>query len=152
MRDIFNKKIGMFVSGLFRNCDNIDMLFNFIYPMSPPIHFYLSTENNGIYRTIARKNPISTIMVDNSVHPFDKNKVKWLPPSKPEMIPNTIEMFYKKKNLLKFVDRYDIIIQMRPDLVSLNGKLIDLIYQMYQTYDDNTLYTTKLYSSVGITD
>jgi len=68
------------------------------------------------------------------------------------MIQNTIEMFFKKYTFPKYLNNYDVVIHMRPDLISFDKNLIDLIYDMFINYDTNTLYSPILYGSLGISD
>lgn len=152
MKDVFNKRIGLFVSGLFRECDNISTLLDFVYPLPINIHYYLSTQNPSIYRSLARCSTTKSLIVDNSHHPFDTKRIKFLPISKPDMVRNTIEMFYKKKVLLKYLNNYDVVINMRPDLVSFDKNLIELIHIMFKNYNNDTLYTPITYGSLGIAD
>jgi hypothetical protein len=152
MKDIFNKKIGLFVSGLFHECDNVNTLLNFVHPLSFDVHYYLSTQDPSIYRSLINHSTTKSLIVDNSHHPFDVSRIKFLPKAKPDMVRNTIEMFYKKKVLMKYLNNYDIVVHTRPDLVSFDKKLIDLIYDMLTHYSDDILYTPIEYSSLGITD
>ena len=152
MKDIFNKKIGLCVGGLYRECDDVNALLNFVHPMQLDTHYYLTSQNPSIYKILVRNNLTKSLKIDNTLHPFDIGKLKHIPISKPEMVRNTMEMFYKKKTFLKYLNDYDIIINMRPDLVSFDKKLIDLVYDMLKNYDDATLYTPIMYGSLGITD
>lgn len=152
MKDLFNKNIGLLVSGLHRNCDNIGDLHNFVYPLRQPIHYYMSSENNDIHRKLALHPLTKSIVINNSSHTLFFPVAKYLPPAKNTFIHNTTEMFYKKTQLIKYLTNYDIVINIRPDLVTLNQHLIDLILSIFKKYDENTLYTSKIYDSVGIAD
>ena len=152
MKDLFNKKIGIFVSGLHRPCDGVEILQKNIYPMSEDVHCYISTNEPTIYRDYMRLIPPKTIIIDNAQHTYDTSKIKYKQQSKPELIGNTIEMFYKRSQLVGKLDSYDIIVHTRPDLVSLDKRIIDLIYDTYCNYDEGTIYTPIVYGSQGIAD
>jgi hypothetical protein len=152
MKDAFNKRIGVCVSGLYRECDNINALWDFILPMEVEVNYYLSTLEPSIYRTLVRHRNTSRITIDNTIHTVDATNFTYIPPSKPTMVGNTMEMFYKKSTFLPIIDKYDIVVQMRPDLVTFDKKLIDLIYDVLKNYNENTLYTPIMYGSVGIAD
>ena len=63
-------------------------------------------------------------------------------------------MFYKKMIIYKIFNiDDDIIISIRPDLLSLdNSNILDILYQIIMKYDENTLYVPDIYFSYGITD
>lgn len=151
LKNMFNKKLGLFVSGLYHKCDDINSLLEFIYPLKINIHYYLSSQEPSIYKTLLNHPLTKTLFIDNTIHYFDFEKIKYKPTSKPDTIQNTIEMFFKKTTFLKYLKNYNIVIQMRPDLISYNKNLIDLIYDMFMNYNNDTLYTPLLYSKYGIT-
>lgn len=154
MKDIFNKRIGLFVSGLYRMRDNVNDLIQFVYPMTIDTYYYVSSENPDIYIILEKQRTTKSVFIDNTHHSNDVCKFKYVPPSKPTFVQNTIEMFYKKTQFIKYLDNYDIFVNIRPDLVSLDKdrNLIDITYDILRHYDDNIIYTPRLYDSVGIAD
>lgn len=152
MKDFYNKKWCICVSGLVRKCDNINTLLDFVYPLSMDTYYYLSAEDSDIHRILANNKNAKSIIINNTKHQCNTNKIKYLPPSKSSMVINTSEMFYKKSTFMKYLTdaKYDMIVMMRPDLISFNGRLIDLIYEVMKKYDTNTMYVPIMYSSVGV--
>lgn len=152
MNNAFNKKIGVFVTGLFRECDKLEHLFNFIYPLELPIHYYITSNVPGMYIPLHKHYLTNTIKIDDYCPSFDKTRAKSHYNLQNYIVPNTISMFYKKAQMLKYADQYDVIINIRPDLLSFNMHLVDIIRQVLFNWDENTIYIPKIYNSVGITD
>ena len=148
----FNKKIGIFVNGLFRDCDRLDTLLNFIYPLIFPIHYFVTSEASGLYPQLLKHHLTETFEIDNTRHNFKCDNIHSKYHFNSRVVQNTMSMLYKKSRLLEYVNEYDIIINMRPDLVSLDLKLVDILRQVLMHWDDNTLYVPKIYNSVGISD
>lgn len=152
--DLFNKKMCLCISGLYRNIENINELNNFVYPQSIDTYYYVSSENRDIHSILDKCINTNEVIVNNSRHDTDLGHIKMIPPCKPNFVQNTVEMFSKKLNFIKLLNKYDILINMRPDLSSLDKDthLIDIIYDIIKRYDENVVFTTKLYDSVGIAD
>lgn len=151
-KDIFNKKIALCFSGFLRRCDNIDYLRNFIYPCNFDTYYYLSSEQPNVTFNLSRQKNVKSVIVDNSLPYYDTRKIKFPLPVKSDFVANTIKMLYKKSQFVKIAQSYDIIIHTRPDLFSFDKKLIDVIYDLMFKYNENTIYVTHLYNSVGLCD
>lgn len=157
MNDIFNKKICLCVSGLLRKNDNMKSFYDFVYPNNFDTYFYLSIENGDAYKTIFNDINTKKITVDNALRNNTQRrnaqlKIKLIPSCKSDMVANTIEMFYKKAQFNSIIDKYDIVIHMRPDLTTFDDHLLDVVISALNKYDNNTIYIPNIYNSSGITD
>lgn len=153
-KNAYNLKIALGISGILRNDDDITPLVNFIGPYKIDTFFYITIEDklrqNQIIELFRPKN----IIIDNC-RPYNTAVAKFKQPNtKAAMVSNTCSMFYKKRRLSDMIsDDYDMIINIRPDLVSLDGKqLLHIILNILLKYDNNILYVPKIYHSFGVTD
>jgi hypothetical protein len=148
----FNKKIGIFITGLFRNCDKTNTIIDFIYPLNLPVHYYITSEVNGLYTHLIKNHLTKTLKIDNKQYYLKCHNFHSKYPINNRVEQNTLNMLYKKFKLIEHVDNYDIIVVMRPDIISFDLKLIDILRNVLLNWSDNTLYVPKIYSSVGISD
>lgn len=153
-KNAYNLKIALGISGILRNDDDITPLFNFIGSYKIDTFFYITVDDklkqNQIIELFRPKN----IIIDNC-RPYNTAIAKYKQPNTSDvMIFNTCSMFYKKRRLFDMIsDDYDIIINIRPDLVSLDGKqLLHIILNILLKYEDNILYVPKIYNSFGVSD
>lgn len=151
-KNMFNMKCALGVSGIFRPNNNLCLLRDLIYPMTIDTFFYIFGGNCNIVTSLKHiyypkkiiNDPCNNVTY-NPIKIYNNSLI---------MIHNTYHMCYKKKMLLQLIDdKYDIIIQLRPDLCSLDGKhLVDILYDILKYYDDKVLYVPEIYNAYGITD
>lgn len=152
--NVFNLNIAIGVSGLVRIIDNINILYNFLQLCPYDTFFYITTEN----KHIPKENNIciKKFVIDNTCS-YQNVIAKYKQPhTKDSMVINTCEMTYKKQKLCDYINRfdtYDIIVNIRPDLLSMDGQfMMHIILKVLIKYQHNTLYIPKIYNSIGITD
>lgn len=152
--NVFNLNIAIGVSGLVRIVDNINILYNFLQLCPYDTFFYITTEN----KHLPKENNvcIKKFVIDNT-RIYQNVIAKYKQPhTKDSMVINTCEMTYKKQRLCDYInqfDTYDIIVNIRPDLLSMDGQfMMHIILKVLLKYQHNTLYIPKIYNSLGITD
>lgn len=153
--DMFNKSIIVCISGLIRDNVPINLPYDFIFPMNIDSFFYVSGNKENLYYELNKLYHPKKLLIDNNTIGFDESIIKF--PyfyGKLEYKINTYLMLKKRKCINNMLhDSYDIIVSIRPDLLSLDGKhLCDILTEVLLKYDDNTIYIPKVYNSVGISD
>ena len=152
-KNAYNLKIAIGISGLVRMSDNLKLIYNFIQLCSFDTYFYLATENKT---NIIPTTNNTQFIIDNT-NQYQTAVAKYKQPNtRDDIVSNTCAMFYKKRRLLDYIKpshNYDMIVSLRPDLLSLDGKyLIHIILNVLLMYNKNTIYVSKMYNSLGITD
>ena len=153
----YNLKIAVGISGILRSDDIVNPLCDFLAPNMLDTFFYITSHNgnhiDNIYKLLKFNAPKILLVDNDSQHKNAVAKFKQ-PNTKESMVSNTCSMFYKKRKLLDIINtNYDIVVNIRPDLLSLDGKCLHhILLDILANYDKNTLYIPKLYNSFGITD
>jgi len=150
----FNLKIALGISGIIRMCDDVSPLLNFIGSYEADIFFYLSLEDATCQTKLTNIFHPKCLIVDNG-RPYISAVAKIPQPTAHNvMVATTCSMFYKKRKLVDIIPTdYDIIVHLRPDLLSLDGKqLMHVILNILLKYKKDVLYIPKIYHSFGITD
>lgn len=147
----YNLKIALGVSGLIRKNDDISYFLLFIENYQIDKFYYLTLED---------KKKLPEKFSDEKYLLYDNEKMDNLiakhkqPNTKDDMVANSCQMFRKKRRLYDMIPKtYDIIIHMRPDLVSMDGKcLLHIMIDILSNYDSNAIYLPKFYNSFGVAD
>jgi hypothetical protein len=154
LNNVFNLNIAIGISGLVRIIDNINILYNFLQLCPYDTFFYITTENKHLPKE--SNICIKKFVIDNT-HICKNVVAKYKQPNtKESMVINTCEMTYKKQKLCDYINQfntYDIIVNIRPDLLSMDGQfMMHIILKVLLKYQQNTIYIPKIYNSLGITD
>lgn len=150
----FNKRIALAITGLIRDTDNLQPLIDFINPLKLDTYVCISTTNKNCKQILNNTIKTNRFMIDNINPNSETDALHKQPNTKVNMVSNTCAMFYKKRRVLELIPTdYDIIIQMRPDLISQDGQhLLHILFNILTKYDNNTIYVPNMYNSFGITD
>lgn len=152
--DAYNLNVCLGMSGVVRKNDDVSGIERFVGMFSIDTFAYISMEDITQRQNFVNTARPKSIIVDNTSK-YTNTIAKYKQPNtKDTMVMNTCAMFHKKRQLLSMIGaKYDVIVCMRPDLVSNDGKQLgDILLDILMRFKRHTIYVPTMYNSFGIAD